>query len=46
MVVTRIGNRLRPNGRRRKRKKGGWVIDFLAILIGIDFDFCICTAVS
>jgi hypothetical protein len=35
LVVTRIGNRPRPNGRWRKRKKGGRVIDFLAISISI-----------
>jgi hypothetical protein len=31
-----IGNRPKPNEKRRKKKKGGRVIDFLAILIGID----------
>ena len=40
MVVTRIGNRPRPNGSWRKRKKGGKVIDFLAILIWVDFLHC------
>jgi hypothetical protein len=41
MVVRMIGNSSKPNGRRRKRrKKGERVIDFLAIMIGFSALHC------